>query len=416
MVACKKCLTENSLDSLFCRHCGEAIAGDERLEAKQKHEQLISEGYRIFNEGRTAEALLVAESTLAEDSRSTSALSLKGMCHERVGELAEALAAYERVVELNPDSALDKIKVTHLRQSISGKTLAEPVSAPRGKALLGAAAAVVLVVAVGVAIASNGSTPTRVAMTTVDPLTGTTDTFAGSELQQPAGNQAAGQETQAVTQPKPQPSPSQQPSSGGTVVPPPASGYRYGGTRPSVLPQVGGSELEGAIGPRPVTLAPPKNIQLTPEPSRGAEEGPDPKVGGPVTGNGIDVSAKPVEEQPIIEIKVSNPRPNTPGGSTPISDDNGAEALLKTANQQFLLGRFSQAASTYESALRAGASSGSTNQRIAQSYANLGNRDAAAAAYKRAISSYEASLSRGESPRTRSALESCRQALKVLGG
>jgi hypothetical protein len=319
-------------------------------------------------------------------------------------------------VELNPDSSLDKIKVTHLRQSITGKTLVDPMPAPRGRALLGSAAAVVLVVAVGVAIASNGSTPTRVAMkTTPDPLIGSTDTFAGSELQQPAATQAPVQQPTDV-QPKPQTSPPPQAGSPGGTVPSPASGYRFNGSRPGPLPDIGTNQLEGSIGPRPVTLAPPKNLQLSPEPTRGSEEGPDPKVGGPVTGNGIDASGKSPDEQPIIEIKVSNPRPNTPGGSTPISEDNGAEALLKAANQQFLLGKFGQAAATYESALRAGASSGSTNQRIAQSYANLGNRDAAAAAYKRAISSYEASLSRGDSPRLRSALESCKQALKVLGG
>src|SRR5690349_1264004 len=98
MVACSKCSTENSLDSLFCRQCGEAIATDDRSDAQQKHEHFIAEGYKIFNEGRTAEARLVAETALAENPNSTSALSLKGMCHERAHELALALACFEKVV------------------------------------------------------------------------------------------------------------------------------------------------------------------------------------------------------------------------------------------------------------------------------------------------------------------------------
>ena len=130
-----------------------------------------------------------------------------------------------------------------------------------------------------------------------------------------------------------------------------------------------------------------------------------------------EAPSKPTDSPPVIDIKRSNPTVISPGGSQPVADENAAEALLKTANQQFLLGKYGQAANTYEAALRAGASPGSTNQRIGQSYTNGGNRDAAAAAYRRAISSYEGSIARGgENPRTRAALEACKQALKVLGG
>ncbi|HRK21713.1 MAG TPA: hypothetical protein PLX06_07895, partial [Fimbriimonadaceae bacterium] len=67
---------------------------------------------------------------------------------------------------------------------------------------------------------------------------------------------------------------------------------------------------------------------------------------------------------------------------------------------------------------RAGASPGSTNQRLGQCYANLNRAGDAANAYRRAIASYETSLRNGsgDSGRLQTAIETCKQALKTLGG
>lgn len=421
MVACSQCSVPNSLDSHFCKGCGAALAVEDLSVAQQKVHDLVADGYRIFNEGRTDEARLIAETTLHDEPNSSSALSLRGMCHERAGELALALECFEKVVELNPDSPLDKIKVTHLRQAITGRSLAE---APhrRGTAFATAAAAVVFVVAVGIAIATSGSTDGRVAAKNETVVKSAFDTapFTKQDLTTQQKSAAAQTDVNKPADPAPngtgvQPGP-------GPSTPPPVvnrSGPSWmtplgNGSRGGTLPSVGNNDLEGPIGgPRPIT----PNITITPiGPNNDPKDDPDPVMGGgnPIGPNNSGV--KPADDPGIIEITVSKPK-QPAGGSQIAPEGNGAEALLKTANQQFLLGRHSQAAGTFEAALRAGAPAGSTNQRLGQCYANIGNKEMAATCYRRAINAYEAGIARGgDTSRLQSALDSCKQALKVLGG
>lgn len=418
MIACNQCSTSNSVDSLFCKNCGAAIASDARTDAQEKLQELISEGYRIFNEGRTEEARLVAETALADEPNSTSALSLKGMCHERAGEIAEALAVYERVVEMNPDSALDKIKVTHLRQMLAGRVMAEP-PARSSRALIGAAAAVVLVVAVGIAIGASSPPDSKVAMkdAKVESPTGDTASFGELKLDTAPG------ETKAPAPDSGEPPVRVNPPDGRTPTDNPATRTTPPRT-PFRLPDFNGTRLPMATGEiggeRPVVPPAPEGLTLKPQEgpgvgaTAGSDTGPDPKIDMKV--GGADEPKKPAFDPGVIEIKVSRP-PVTPGGGQPIPDSNGTEALLKAARQQFLLGRHSQAATTYEAALRSGADPATTNQRIAQCYANMGNNAQAAAAYRRAISSFEASLNGpGDKTKIQSALEACKRALKTLGG
>jgi len=419
MVACSQCSTPNSVDSLFCKHCGAAIAGEARSEAQQNLQDLVSEGYRIFNEGRTEEAKLIAGTVLADEPHSTSALSLKGMCHERAGELALALEAYEKVVELNPDSALDKIKVTHLRQALAGKILVEP-EPRKGRALVGAIAAVVLVVAVGAAIAAFGPKEDTVADAgQLDPNRGLGDTQAFVDSPK----------TSTTEEKKPDPNAEGTPGGTGGSGTPPTILTPQDNRRPGpAIPPYNGTELpgvnEGITGPiGPAKVGPPTGeITVRPDvPSRGNSGDVDPVMDGNSgrTAPADDpVVTKPTERPPVIDIRLTNPRVSTGGTPEPGANANGAEALLKAANQQFLLGKFGQAAGTYEAALRAGASPGSTNQRLGQCYANLNRAGDAANAYRRAIASYETSLRNGsgDSGRLQTAIETCKQALKTLGG
>lgn len=171
----------------------------------------------------------------------------------------------------------------------------------------------------------------------------------------------------------------------------------------------------------PVTPPGPGNLVTTPRENPGqggnrGDSGPDPVLDDPKKPETNSDPKKPAYDPGIIEIKVSKPN-GTPGGSQDSADGNRVEALLKAARQQFLLGRHSQAANSYEAALRSGADPASTNQRIGQAYSNAGQNTQAIAAYRRAISAFESQLNGpGDKSRVQAALEACRRALKTLGG
>ena len=136
MYACKECGTGNPLDSSFCKKCGTALPEQDLAEARGKMDEVLEEGNNLFTEGRTDEAMLIAEAAVAANPSSHMAYSLKGLCHERLGQIAEALECYETAVSLHPDSALDKVKVAALRNRLAAHVVDAPVP-DRRRALSG---------------------------------------------------------------------------------------------------------------------------------------------------------------------------------------------------------------------------------------------------------------------------------------
>src|SRR5579862_8728226 len=156
MVSCKSCMAQNSLDSVFCKKCGTNLPADDLQQAREKLEATVADGYKIFSAGRTDEAIQIGEMAVFANPLSTAALSLKAMCHERLGQISEALECHERVLEIDPDSMLDKIKANDLRNLLVARTSIAPT---QSRAPLAAAVAVfVLVVSIGVVIAKSRST------------------------------------------------------------------------------------------------------------------------------------------------------------------------------------------------------------------------------------------------------------------
>ncbi len=403
MVRCPDCETSNSTDSKFCKFCGAALPEEELIDAQLKLNELLSEGYRIFNEGRTEEARLIAESALESAPNTTQALTLKAMCCEREGELADALELYEKVVELNPESSLDKIKVTHLRNQLNAKQIEAP--APNKKlALVVAAAAVVLVVCVGGIIAAL--TADKAEATEKQPV-----------VAQNNDNNAAFDKTGSVPPPK------QEPELDGDGSVNRSNGQPGGGiiTPPTPIkdPLMPNPNPDGGWGP--ITLNPDNKETIAntrPNPTNqntgltgGTGPATDDKGDPPV-----EPEKQPEEKKPIVEVSFSSRGPKNHGGSDDSSNSNELTVLIKSANEQFMLSRYQNAARSYEKALSVGADPASTNQRLGQCYSNLGRKSEAIGAYVRAADAYKAAVARGNSPSARAGLSACNNALKVLRG
>lgn len=439
MITCTQCQLANSVDSLFCRGCGAAISADMAADARAKLDELIADGYKIFSEGRTEEADLVADNALVEDPTNLSALSLKGMCLERTNELPKALEVYEKILELNPGSALDRIKIQHLRNTLSTRLLR--VREPRKTAaLMPAIAAAVLVVALGATLAlafPPGSAPKKdlnsaVAMGDGGPGTMTSLPEKGVKptleqddpaLSVPGANQdQTGQRggDQRVPPEGSNPGPG---ATGEARTSEPTRSNRISGDveRPSgvsgnQLPDPGRTAYDP--GNIPLTFSGPINVESS-RPNNGntgnAHSSRNPAQPAKPDPNDVE----PKVEKPrtgYVDIKVSgNSKPPT-GGSIRTAEPMGAEALVRTANQHFILGKYDQAARTYEAAIAQGAGSPTVYQRIAQCYEHLGRKSDAANAYRQAISILESRVANGGSTRDQSALEACRQALQILGG
>ena len=159
MYACKQCGTGNPLDSSFCKKCGTALPADELSEARARLAEMLDEGNNLFTEGRTDEAMLIAEAAVNANPSSHLAYSLKGLCHERLGQIAEALECYETAVGLNTDSSLDKVKVAALRNRLAQRVTEAPEPNRRSAAMIGVAAAVLFLV--GGSLAAIGMSARR---------------------------------------------------------------------------------------------------------------------------------------------------------------------------------------------------------------------------------------------------------------
>lgn len=426
MVTCTQCETLNGVDGKFCKNCGQPLPEEQLKEVIAREETLVADGFSKLNGGMISDAAMCAEAVLAENPRNAHALSLLGMCFERQDDIAQAIECYEKVLEINPDSPLEKIKVGHLRKALATQLAVRPKDSQK-LAYLGASAAGLLVVAGAAMIAVLNSKPVQAAEQYPGLVASNTSTKkddaapfeqirsasltqepraanVNPNVAQPGGNPAATtQDVQPIVNNQERPAPSTTNTGTTSQLPRPESNGRP-------------ANLEGDIAP-PVKVEIPSNIKLVPtdeKPSQREEsKDPDPE---PAESSKPEVQ-KPAENPGIIEIRRSNPnRPIKGSGSQDVSQPsgNGTQALLRTAREQYMLGKYDNAARTYERALESGANAGSVNQRLGQCYEKLGRQSEAISAYSKAVNYYEgASKSDGSKSQ---ALEACKQALKVLKG
>lgn len=414
MIACKHCETENSLDSAFCKKCGLELPAEEREAVREELQKLVTEGYALLGQNRTEEAALVAEKVLEDLPNSADALSLLGMCHERNDDLLSALKCYERVVELNPDSALDKIKVQSLRNGLA-RQLQEDKKPSRGIALVGAAAAVIVVASIGGIIATLTTRPANATVAKLDqPVMDTGAPFAGAALPKTTPKTAPSTDDGGTNIGDVPPVTNPQTPQANNNFPPistPPLG-RAGNTLPDPRGTIGNA---GGSGEQPFK-PPVGDIEVVPTQGGGRTNPDDPQPDGGNQQSTNPPAATPKEDpNKGIEIKLHKNQ-KAVGGTEPIEDSgNGLQALMKAAQDQYLLGQYAKAANTYEKALSAGGDPGRVNQRIGQCYERLGNSSAAIAAYQRAEAALQMAVTSGKSS-AKPALDAVRSALKNLRG
>ncbi|MGQ9580547.1 MAG: hypothetical protein ACUVT8_06325 [Armatimonadota bacterium] len=138
---CPRCDTNNGKTNRFCRGCGLKLEGlttqppSERpaQEGVVKDELAVGEElfeiWQIYSRGDLDEALARVQRVLEQSPESSSAHSLLALIYERKadtlfqggkpeearGLLKLAVAEYEKIIDLNPDSAADREKLASLR-------------------------------------------------------------------------------------------------------------------------------------------------------------------------------------------------------------------------------------------------------------------------------------------------------------
>lgn len=411
-IKCEKCSIGNTVDSKFCRHCGQELSADAMAKLIAENEVLVSDGRRLLSDGRSAEAKLVAESVLESDPSSVKALALLGDAYEKEGKLDEAVGTYEQVCELAPDSSIDRIRLAHLRKLQAAGELA--VVAPvdqRRNVTVGVLASVLLLSVVAALVLS--SMPAQ-ASTGKDSLVAQNENNpVGFRSYAPAlvpnvptttGGNGAVTDTTANARVGTGETGLRNPN---RVTP----GYsRPAGDANSSVPP-----WNPFPGGNP-TITPSKNNTTS---TANGNQDPDPNgTFDPNKNNSGSNSGTVAEDPGIVEITVVDGNKNqgkVDGGSN--VDDKSAEVLIQKARNLYLQGDYSGAAGAYEQAIRAGAGGGATYQRLAQCYEKIGRKSDAIGAYRRAASAYESQIQRGQgNSRIQTALDACKRAITALGG
>ncbi len=437
-VSCKQCQKQNSLDGLFCRRCGHALDEQELQTAKTENETLLSEGFKFLSDHRYDEAYETAKVVLEVDPSLVQAYSLMGDVLERKKDYNGALIAFERVLQENPSSTLDQIKLNHVR-SLMQAQISVPVKTRPSK---GRAAAIALVTTLMVACIGAAV----IVMTDANKKVSLPENLVANNSQNNGGYSTYGGEKINMNDVI-------RPDANNIIVAPGAKVDTNGtGANPETtttsrntntaersnsqndrnearpgsvrgeLPSTSGN----SSGLRPMGVVNPDVSRSQPEPgsrpvgpNQPNAQDPDPTAAGTPTNNSANSNTNGTQNpKPVIDIRPSpGNRTNSNGGGTqvPNNEANSVKNTLAEAKRQYIMGNYSDAAKLFEEALNKGAEAGMTNQRLAQCYDKLGKKSEARRCYEKAVEVFERRIAGGDtSSSTKAGLDSARQALKAL--
>lgn len=389
---CSNCEIDNSVDSLFCKHCGRRlIVRRPNHEPQLDFEKLINDGYDAVHAGRAGEALLAVEGILRTDPLNTSALALKALVHERNGEIDSAIDTYEQLVALNPESTQDRRRLMELRSRKSHDPEAKRSTAsPFLPAIITGGALLVVLLAFMFLVIRNASA-TKAAGSDEPSATGKPPVVAsngGTSIQNPA----YGGYSPPATYPQP--------------VRPPTNTAVPNGDEPTnvLVPPLNGSNL--------YVKDPPKEDAGTAE-NKTSDSAGDGSVVMPDPNAGTD-KPKDNEKKSIIDIKVTK---GGGGGGSAVAPDQASANYFKIGRAEQQQGNYRAAISAYQKALAGPAYKGAIHQAIAICHYRLGDRSAAATSYQQAIDEYSRQIKDNvDAAVARSGLNTCRAGLRACQG
>jgi tetratricopeptide (TPR) repeat protein len=127
---CNECTSRNPDGHKFCRDCGAKLtalspdlaaaeaAREERERLGERVGGLLSAAHILAEQKRYEQAIPLAREASLILPDSTAAHSLLASLYERTDQDKKAIAALERVIELNPDSEADREKLDQLRRGV----------------------------------------------------------------------------------------------------------------------------------------------------------------------------------------------------------------------------------------------------------------------------------------------------------
>lgn len=389
-VSCRYCNAENPLDARFCKLCGQPLATDVAPLQQEEVDQMVQDGYRLLADGKAHEALYVAKAALVQAPNNPGALALKGMALEALEDLPGAAACFERIVELNPSSTLDRIKLEQLHRQLYEAPYPEEGGGANWTAILAGVGATLVVIAVGALLALNQGRPQET-LASAEPEANVA-TF--QPMQQPPREQQP-------QQPPAQSNPQTQPGAGSSFAPPPLIGSHSssGLSGPLIitqdqlqgLPDVrgqGGSTTESGGQPGESSTAP-----TNPPPSKPSD----------------DNVISPPARNPVIQIKPHEGRGGSAGSG---GSERESENIYRIANEKMKAGDYRGAIADFQKSLAGSTRPALTHQLIGRCYRSLGEFDNAKRHFEQALRLYEAS----NAPGAQAGAEACRRELAALGG
>ena len=344
MVSCPKCVINNTLDSAFCKKCGAILPISMIEEEQQKLKEIVAKGMESYQSGNLDEAFAIADHSILTNPSYGEAYALKGLVLERKRNYAEALDAYETVVALNPDSAMDKIKLNQLRNAFASRQAGEPKMDRKGAALMAVGVSTLVIAISGVVYGiAQSSKETKSALSNNAPTLQNSNYLANVKSNNQPG----------VNQPINPNKPGTDPG----YVPPVQDNKAPGDT--AVRRSSNGDRTVGIADPEPFSVDGPKGPVGSNLPDPNKQNNPNPVNHNPVSKPPIDNGGgdpPPTASTGVIDISFSKPKSETPAGAagTDQSRSSSAGKMYQRQGQTSQRsGKTAQARTEYQKAIDA---------------------------------------------------------------